>query len=120
MSESTLLERYAKRLGISPEAARLRLFAAATPAWRRPFIKLFELVLPGTFRIDWSAIDDAGRARSAAEVGHAVEIFRYRTRGDRSWLRMRLGFRVSGKRIFDFAAAEFAEPTTAGKPPAPN
>lgn len=71
-------------------------------------MKLIELVLPGSFRIDWAVIDDAGSSRSPSEVGHAVEIFRYRTRGDRSWLRMRMGFRLSGKRILEFANEEFS------------
>lgn len=115
MSDLTLLERLARRTGCTPQVARARFFSAATSFWRGPLMKLIELVLPGTFRIDWAVIDDAGAGRSLSEVGHAVEIFRYRTRGDRSWFRMRLGFRLSGTRILEFANREFSRPV---EPPA--
>lgn len=107
MSAPTLLELLAQRRGITPEQARKVVAAATIPASRRALMPLLEKVFPDMFRIDWSAITNVGNCRTMAQVEQAVEVFRYRSKGDHSWLRMRLGFRVSGRRLLTFAAREF-------------
>jgi hypothetical protein len=110
MPELTLLERFAKQQGVAPDVARKQLFAATIPGWRRPFMRLFGLILTDAFRLDRSFVEDAGRSHSLREVEHAVEIFRYRSQGEKSWVRNQLGFRASGRRVVDLAAKLFARP----------
>lgn len=66
-------------------------------------MRLFEALFPGRFQVDWSTITSVGNCRTMAEVEQVVEIFRYRSKGDHSWLRMGLGFRASGRRLLNFA-----------------
>lgn len=104
------IERFAEHIGRPLPAARRRLFYACIPWWRRPFVVLLEWVVQDTFRLDWAVIDDVAQRRSFEEVAHAVDVYRYRTSGDRSFVRRRLGFRISGRRLLDLAVALFGEP----------
>lgn len=110
MPELTLLERFAERKGVAPAVAREKLFAATIPGWRRPMVRLIGLLVPDAFRLDRSFVEDAGRGRSLREVEHAIEIFRYRSQGEKSWVRNQLGFRASGRRVVELAAKLFARP----------
>ncbi len=110
MPELTLLERFAEQQGVAPDIARKQLFAATIPGWRLRFVWLFGLIVPAAFRLDRSFVEDAGRSRSLREVEHAVEIFRYRSQGEKSWIRNQLGFRASGRRVVELAATLFARP----------
>jgi hypothetical protein len=108
MPDLTLLERYAKQRGVTPEVARGQMFGISLAGWRMPLVGLLNSLRPDVLRIDRSFVDDAGRCRSLKEVEHAVEIFRYRSRGDTTWIRNRLGFRASGRRILDLAEEVFS------------
>ncbi len=109
MPTDTLLDRYAKRHGLRPETARRRLVAEGFAGWRRPLVSVLSKVRPDWFRIDASLIEEIGRARSVAEAAHAVEIFRYRSRGESSWIRNGLGLRASGRRMLGLAEALFRD-----------
>lgn len=108
MPDSTLLERFARQRGVTPEAARGQMLVRSLARWRVPFIGLLNVIQPDALRIDRAFVDDVGRCRSIKEVEHAVEIFRYRSRGDTSWIRNRLGFRASGRRVLDLAEELFS------------
>lgn len=117
MPELTLLERFAAQQGVAPAVAREKLFAATISGWRRPLVRLIGLLIPDAFRLDRSFAEDAGRARSVREVEHAVEIFRYRSQGENSWIRNQLGFRASRRRVLELAAKLFAGPLGSGPDP---
>lgn len=99
----TLLERFAKRHRLAPEVARRRLAAEAFTWWHRPLVWVFSVGRPDLFRIDAALVEELGRARTLAEAAHAVEIFRYRSRGEDSWVRNTLGIRASGRQMLDLA-----------------
>jgi len=110
MAEPSLLELYAGRVGLPPERARRRFFYACLPWWKRPLVKVARRLFPRAFHVDWALVEDAGRCRTFAAVEHAVDIFRYRTRGNKSVVRMRLGLRLSGTRVLKLAARCFGVP----------
>jgi hypothetical protein len=103
MSSDTLLQRLAHRHGIQPEAARRRLVRCAFSGWRHPAMALIVTFSPDTFTVDQALIEETARARTLAEVAHAVEVFRYRSKGEKSWIRNGLGVRASGRRIMELA-----------------
>jgi hypothetical protein len=110
MPTDTLLERYARRHGLRPEIVRRRLVAEGFVWWHRPVVWALSKFRPDCFRIDGALIEEIGRARSVAEAAHAVEIFRYRSRGENSWVRNSLGIRASGRRVLALAETLFGDP----------
>lgn len=109
MPTDTLLERYAKRHGLRPEIARRRLVAEGFVWWHRPLVSMLSKVRPEWFRIDESLAEELSRARSVAEAAHAVEMFRYRSRGESSWVRNGLGIRASGRQMLELAKELLAD-----------
>lgn len=107
MPEPTILERIAERSHLSPRAARHQLRAAAIPFGARMIMAVVTHLWPEMFRIDLDLVEHVGRARTLAEVQHQVEMFRYRSKGDGSWLRGRLGVRASGRRVLAFVETVF-------------
>lgn len=103
VNREMLIEVLARRRGLAPEAARNRLMREAFPGWRWPAMRLLSVFRAEKFRIDLDLVAEVARARSVAEVRHAVEIFRYRSKGQQSWLRNGLGVRASGRRLIDLA-----------------
>jgi UDP-N-acetylmuramate-alanine ligase len=49
---------------------------------------------PHAFTLDQALIEEVARARSVAEAALAVDVFRYRSRGEKSWVRNGLGVRA--------------------------
>jgi hypothetical protein len=109
MPSETLLERFAKRDDLAPEVARRRLVAEAFVWWHRPLVWVFSVGRPDLFRIDAALVEEMGRARTLAEAAHAVEIFRYRSRGENSWVRNSLGIRASGRQMLELARELLAD-----------
>ncbi len=103
MNPETLVEVLARRRGLTPEAAQRRLRREAFPGWRLPAMHFFSRLRPQLFRVDLDLVAEVGRARSVAEVRHAVEIYRYRSKGQHSWVRNGLGIRASGRCLLDLA-----------------
>lgn len=107
MPDESLLTVMVRRLSLTPEAAQRRLFRVAFSGWRLPAMRLVSWVRPELFRIDHDVVTEVGRARSYAQAAHAVEVFRYRSKGQHSWIRNGLGVRASGRRLLEFAGEMF-------------
>jgi hypothetical protein len=68
--------------------------AGAIPRWRYPAMALTAAFRPHAFTLDQALIEEVARARSVAEAALAVDVFRSRSRGEKSLLRNGLGVRA--------------------------
>ena len=74
-----------------------------------PFVKI-------AFRLEFNAIDDAGRAESVDELAMVANEFSDRCRLDGGFLRRRLYLRLSGKRLMEFGSKYLTKAEAATAP----
>ena len=118
MQDSPLLERYAQRLRLSPEAARRRLFYECVPRWQRGFVRLHSRLRPRLYACDWRLVHEAGLATTLQGVADAFDRWQHCAPLVSSWGRDRLHWRISGRRLLTLARVLLAEDTARTAKPA--
>lgn len=111
MQDSPLLERYARRLNLTPEEARRRLFQECIPPRQRGIVRVHCLVRPRLYASDWRLVHEAGLATNMQGVMNALGRWQHCAPLVRSWGRELLHWRVSGRRLLAVARELFAAET---------